>query len=101
MSLRTTCDGSARHLDGLLHPWRSSHIAVAGRAAPSGVEEQPYRGGSVERTVEAIAGESNTSGRVRFQQRAAAGLLLVRWRLCTNGGDLVTAVEGLLSRRGA
>jgi len=31
---------SAAHLDSLLHPWRSGHVAVAGRAAASGVIRQ-------------------------------------------------------------
>ena len=59
-------------LGGLVEGEQSSHQRAAQLTAGLGVEEQPYRGGSVELTTDLVATQFDMTGRVRQQQPAAA-----------------------------
>ena len=59
-------------LGGLVEGEQSSHQRAAQLTAGLGVEDQPYRGGSVELTNDLVATQFDMTGRVRQQQPAAA-----------------------------
>jgi hypothetical protein len=79
-------EGEFRHLGGLVK--RRSNSLQASRTRV---------GASPQVALNAVYAEL-APPLSRFQQRAAAGLFLMMWLLCTNWGDVVTAVEAVLSR---